>query len=85
MTTLHPTLSRVTDRIIEKSRAGRARYLDHIARERDAGMGRERLGCSNLAHGFAAAQEDQATIKAGARVNIGIVTAFNDMLSAHQP
>ena len=85
MTTLHPTLARVTDRIIEKSRAGRARYLDHIARERDGGMGRERLSCSNLAHGFAAALDDQATIKAGARVNIGIVTAFNDMLSAHQP
>jgi phosphogluconate dehydratase len=85
MTTLHPTLTRVTDRIIEKSRAGRARYLEHIAQERDNGMGRERLGCSNLAHGFAAALEDQATIRAGARVNIGIVTAFNDMLSAHQP
>nr|WP_315475320.1 phosphogluconate dehydratase [uncultured Sandarakinorhabdus sp.] len=85
MTTLHPTLARVTDRIIEKSRAGRARYLDHIARERDGGMGRERLSCSNLAHGFAAALDDQATIKAGARVNLGIVTAFNDMLSAHQP
>ncbi len=85
MTTLHPTLARVTDRIIEKSRAGRARYLDHIARERDGGMGRERLSCSNLAHGFAAALDDQATIRAGARVNIGIVSAFNDMLSAHQP
>ena len=48
-------------------------------------MGRERLSCSNLAHGFAAALDDQAAIKAGARVNIGIVTAFNDMLSAHQP
>ncbi|WP_156255309.1 phosphogluconate dehydratase [Sandarakinorhabdus oryzae] len=85
MTTLHPTLARVTDRIIEKSRDSRRRYLAHIAQERDNGMGRERLGCSNLAHGFAAALEDQATIKAGARVNIGIVTAFNDMLSAHQP
>jgi len=85
MTNLHPTLARVTDRIIEKSRVGRARYLDHIARERDAGMGRERLSCSNLAHGFAAALDDQATIRAGVRVNIGIVTAFNDMLSAHQP
>jgi phosphogluconate dehydratase len=85
MTTLHPTLSRVTDRIIEKSRASRRRYLDLIAAERDHGMGRPRLGCSNLAHGFAAALEDQATLKAGTRVNIGIVTAFNDMLSAHQP
>lgn len=85
MTTLHPTLARVTDRIIERSRDSRRRYLDHIAQERDNGMGRERLGCSNLAHGFAAALEDQQAIKAGTRVNIGIVTAFNDMLSAHQP
>ncbi len=85
MTTLHPTLARVTDRIIERSRDGRRRYLDLIAHERDAGMGRPRLSCSNLAHGFAGALEDQATLKAGARINIGIVTAFNDMLSAHQP
>ncbi|WP_017667542.1 phosphogluconate dehydratase [Sandarakinorhabdus sp. AAP62] len=85
MTTLHPTLARVTDRIIEKSRPGRRRYLDFIAQERENGMGRERLSCSNLAHGFAAALDDQATIKAGTRVNIGLVTAFNDMLSAHQP
>ncbi|MBU6165840.1 MAG: phosphogluconate dehydratase [Alphaproteobacteria bacterium] len=85
MTNLHPTIARVTDRIIEKSRAGRRRYLDLIAAERDAGMGRPRLSCSNLAHGFAGALEDQAAIKAGNRTNIGIVTAFNDMLSAHQP
>jgi len=85
MTTLHPIIARVTDRIIANSRDGRRRYLDLIARERDAGMGRPRLSCSNLAHGFAGALEDQATLKAGTRVNIGIVTAFNDMLSAHQP
>ncbi|MEI6485797.1 MAG: phosphogluconate dehydratase [Sphingomonadales bacterium] len=85
MATLHPTITRVTDRIIERSRSGRARYLDLIARERDAGMNRTMLSCSNLAHGFAGALEDQATIKAGTRTNIGIVTAFNDMLSAHQP
>ena len=85
MTTLHPTIARVTNRIIANSRDGRRRYLDLIARERDAGMGRPRLSCSNLAHGFAGALEDQATLKAGTRINIGIVTAFNDMLSAHQP
>ena len=85
MTTLHPTIARVTNRIIARSRDGRRRYLDLIARERDAGMGRPRLSCSNLAHGFAGALEDQATLKAGTRINIGIVTAFNDMLSAHQP
>ncbi len=85
MTNLHTTIARVTDRIIEKSRGGRRRYLDLIASQRDVGINRSQLSCSNLAHGFAAALDDQATIRAGARVNIGIVTAFNDMLSAHQP
>ena len=85
MTTPHPTLARVTKRIIDRSRNGRHRYLDLIARQRDAGMLRPNLSCSNLAHGFAAALDDKGSIKAGTRVNIGIVTAFNDMLSAHQP
>jgi phosphogluconate dehydratase len=85
MANLHPTLSRVTDRIIEKSRDSRRRYLDLIASQRDAGINRAKLSCGNLAHGFAAALEDKAAIKGGRAVNIGIVTAFNDMLSAHQP
>ena len=85
MTNLHPALAHVTSRIIERSRTGRRRYLDLIASQRDAGMNRNTLSCSNLAHGFAAALEDKGVIKAGTRVNIGIVTAFNDMLSAHQP
>jgi phosphogluconate dehydratase len=85
MTSLHPTIARVTTRIIERSRPGRRRYLDLIASQRDAGMNRSNLSCSNLAHGFAAALDDKGIIKAGTRVNIGIVTAFNDMLSAHQP
>ena len=85
MSTLHPIIARVTDRIIERSRDRRRRYLELIAGQRDAGMNRGNLSCSNLAHGFAAALDDKASIKAGARVNIGIVTAFNDMLSAHQP
>ncbi|MFZ4381659.1 MAG: dihydroxy-acid dehydratase, partial [Sandarakinorhabdus sp.] len=85
MSILHPIIARVTDRIIERSRDRRRRYLELIAGQRDAGMNRGNLSCSNLAHGFAAALDDKASIKAGARVNIGIVTAFNDMLSAHQP
>ena len=85
MATLHPTISRVTDRIIERSRDSRGRYLDLIAGQRDAGINRGKLSCGNLAHGFAAAMDDKAAIKAGRAVNIGIVTAFNDMLSAHQP
>ena len=82
---LDATIAAVTDRIIARSRPGRAAYLDLIAREADAGVQRPALSCGNLAHGFAAAQADAATIRAGKRMNIGIVTAYNDMLSAHQP
>jgi phosphogluconate dehydratase len=85
MTSLHPELERITQRIIERSRPGRQAYLDFIARERDKGVHRPTLSCGNLAHGFAASGEDKAAIRAGKAMNIGIVTAYNDMLSAHQP
>jgi phosphogluconate dehydratase len=84
MTELHPAVERVTARIIEKSRASRARYLDLMAREGDAHGNRTFLSCSNLAHGFAAAESDKPSIVSGGP-NLGIVTAYNDMLSAHQP
>jgi phosphogluconate dehydratase len=83
--TLHPEVERVTKRIVERSRPGRQAYLDLIARERERGVDRPRLSCGNLAHGFAAAGEDKRTIREGRALNIGIVTAYNDMLSAHQP
>ena len=83
--TLHPIVEEVTARIVARSADSRRRYLDLVAREADRGLRRDMLGCSNLAHGFAAAEEDQATIKSGRAFNIGIVTAYNDMLSAHQP
>lgn len=83
--TLNPAIERVTARIIEKSKASRRRYLDFIAREADEGLRRGQLSCGNLAHGFAAAGDDKAAIRTGNAMNIGIVTAFNDMLSAHQP
>jgi phosphogluconate dehydratase len=83
--TLHPAVAAVTNRIIERSAPTRRRYLDLIERQRDAGVDRSRMGCGNLAHGFAAAGEDKAVIRAGGAMNIGIVTAYNDMLSAHQP
>ena len=63
----------------------RQAYLDLIARERDSGVDRPTLSCGNLAHGFAAAGEDKLAIRDGRAMNIGIVTAYNDMLSAHQP
>ncbi|MBA4160943.1 MAG: phosphogluconate dehydratase [Novosphingobium sp.] len=85
MTTLHPTVERVTARIIERSKDSRQAYLDLIAREAEKFPGRGALSCSNLAHGFAAALEDKGAIKNGRGPNLAIVTAYNDMLSAHQP
>lgn len=85
MTELHPTLHKVTQRIIERSKTTRAAYLDLISRARDGGINRSALSCGNLAHAFAASGEDKPAIRDGKAVNIGIVSAFNDMLSAHQP
>jgi phosphogluconate dehydratase len=85
MTALHPEIAKVTARIVARSKDSRAAYLAFIASERERGDERPRLSCSNLAHAFAAAGEDKATIRAGSATNIGIVTSFNDMLSAHQP
>ena len=82
---LHPIVERVTQRIIERSRPTRTAYLDLIERSREQGLNRPQLSCGNLAHGFAASGEDKTLIKSGKAMNIGIVTAYNDMLSAHQP
>ncbi|WP_332819574.1 phosphogluconate dehydratase [Sphingopyxis sp.] len=85
MTDLHPTIATVTDRIIARSAPRRAAYLDLMDRQREAGTNRGNLSCGNLAHGFAASGEDKPAIRSGAEMNIGIVTSYNDMLSAHQP
>jgi phosphogluconate dehydratase len=85
MSTLNPAVARVTERIAARSRGSRTRYLDLMEREGDRHGSRDFLSCSNLAHGFAAALEDKDSIASGRGPNIGIVTAYNDMLSAHQP
>jgi len=85
MSSLNPAVARVTERIVAKSRETRARYLDLMEREADRHGGREAMGCSNLAHGFAAALEDKEAIATSRGPNLAIVTAYNDMLSAHQP
>lgn len=85
MNKLNPVVEAVTNRIIERSKPGRTAYLDLIARARDAGVNRPTLSCGNLAHGFAASGDDKAAIRGGKAMNIGIITAYNDMLSAHQP
>ena len=82
---MNPVVRSVTERIVERSRPTRRAYLDLIDRQAEAGTARPRLSCGNLAHGFAAAGDDKPAIRAGTAMNIGIVTAYNDMLSAHQP
>jgi len=82
---LHPVLEQVTNRIIERSKTSRSAYLDLINRQREEGVHRPTMSCGNLAHGFAASGDDKSAIKLGKAMNIGIVSAFNDMLSAHQP
>lgn len=83
---LHPKLIEITGRIAERSRVSRLDYLAHIEAARLPGPARGALGCGNLAHGFAAcASTDKAALRSGTRANIGIVSAYNDMLSAHQP
>ncbi len=83
--TLHPTTARVTARIVERSRGLRGAYLARIDAARQDGPARARLSCGNLAHGFAAAGADKALLRGPRGANLAIVSAYNDMLSAHQP
>ena len=82
---LNPTLARVTDRIRARSAQTRAAYLDKVARAASQGPARAHLSCGNQAHAYAAMGDDKAVLVAERAPNIGIVTAYNDMLSAHQP
>jgi len=83
---MHAVVQSVTDRIIARSKNTRASYLAALDEAKLNGVHRSSLSCGNLAHGFAACQpDDKQSIKALTKANIGIVTAFNDMLSAHQP
>ena len=81
---LNDTIARVTDRIRERSADRRATYLSTVARSAENGPRRAHLSCGNQAHAYAA-MDDKADMALTARPNIGIVTAYNDMLSAHQP
>ena len=79
-------IQEVTERIVARSRSTREPYLDRIRAAGARRPNRMQLSCSNLAHGFAAcAVHDKAALKGVETPNIGIVTAYNDMLSAHQP
>ena len=80
------SLQQITDRIIERSKASRDTYLQIVDDMRNQPPAPDRLSCSNWAHVVAAeSKQDKKAIPAGHGANIGIVTAYNDMLSAHQP
>ncbi|PZQ99434.1 MAG: phosphogluconate dehydratase [Cereibacter sphaeroides] len=83
--TLHGTIAQVTDRIRARSATVRGAYLDRMARAAGEGTHRAHLSCGNQAHAYAAMGQDKDALLAGRAPNIGIVTAYNDMLSAHQP
>ncbi|MBN2741777.1 MAG: phosphogluconate dehydratase, partial [Rhodobacteraceae bacterium] len=83
--TLNSTIARVTDRIRARSEAPRTDYLARIKAAGDAGPSRAHLSCGNQAHAYAAMGQDKDALAAARAPNIGIVTAYNDMLSAHQP
>ncbi|MEY3510829.1 MAG: Phosphogluconate dehydratase [Pseudomonadota bacterium] len=86
MTALNTRLDLVTQRIIERSRASRGLYLQSVAAQRKAGTQRAGMGCANMAHTTAAlSASDKLKIHAERAPHVGIVTAYNDMLSAHQP
>ncbi|RUO36891.1 phosphogluconate dehydratase [Aliidiomarina shirensis] len=83
---MHSVIEQVTQRIEARSSQERQRYLERMQKARHKGPHRGALSCGNLAHGFAACgKDDKGNLRSLTRANIGIITSYNDMLSAHQP
>ena len=83
---MHPVQTAVTERIEHRSADLRAAYLAHLQQARRPGPYRAGLGCGNAAHAYAAMPaNDKLVLHAQRQPNLGIITAYNDMLSAHQP
>src|SRR6056297_2798068 len=82
---LHPKIAEVTDRIRARSEGPRQKYMDTMARAAAEGPRRAHLTCGNQAHAYAAMGGDKDALTDARTANIGIITAYNDMLSAHQP
>ncbi|WP_363083180.1 phosphogluconate dehydratase [Phenylobacterium sp. SCN 70-31] len=83
---MHPVTAEVTQRIVARSRASRADYLARMEAARHDGPGRAKLSCANWAHAFAASPDgDKTRMRDPGAPNVAIVSAYNDMLSAHQP
>ena len=83
---LHPVVVAVTERIRERSAPTRSAYLERIARAADRDRGADRMGCANVAHAYAGLPaDDKLRVVVERAPNLGIVNAYNDMLSAHAP
>jgi len=84
---IHKTIAAVTQRIIERSRDTRKAYIDKVtSAQQQQGVSRRHLSCGNLAHGFAACdQQDKGLLAVDRAANLAIISSYNDMLSAHQP
>lgn len=83
---MHPVVAKVTDSIRQRSTKSRSHYLKHIESARTKGPHRNLLHCGNLAHGFASCpKQDKDALREGQQANIAIISAYNEMLSAHQP
>ena len=82
---INPTIKNVTDRITKRSETTRSDYLEKMNGARKEGPRRAHLTCGNQAHAYAPVPEDQKRLIDEAGGNIGIINAYNDMLSAHQP
>ena len=86
MKPLHPTLQAITARIEARSAQSRQSYLAVLAKAQRPGPYRSGLGCANAAHAYAAMpSSDKWTLSEERAPNLGIITAYNDMLSAHRP
>jgi phosphogluconate dehydratase len=83
---MNQVIDRVTKRIQKRSEGSRGEYLARMAAAANSGPQRSGLSCSNLAHGIAASDiESKKSLASSSTANIGIISAYNDMLSAHQP
>ena len=82
---LHPTIARVTDRIRARSETSRGAYLERMTRAVAKGPVRAHLSCGNQAHAYAAMGAAKGDLVDAKVANLGVITAYNDMLSAHQP
>jgi phosphogluconate dehydratase len=83
---IHPTIAAVTERIRQRSHSARGTYLAHLHAAQQKGPVRARMACTNLAHAFAAFDDgDKSVLRQGRWPSVAIVSAYNDMLSAHQP